>query len=177
MEERSEDDLHFLNSLLNRDNLGPEEFYNTPGKDQFFKVLKNPNSGLAITNLCEHMLLKGKDVDRKHSSFWFVVGLKYHEKYETELLARHLTLLAIFYHAQERTMIAEGLLTRALELTKDKNDIHEAFTNKIFSFILSTKPTRTSEAEKHRLLSQEIESNLKPWSAKIAQFLIPTHHH
>ena len=73
------------------------------------------------------MLLKGPKMDIKHSSFWFVVGLKYHEKFESNFLAKHLTLIAIFYHAQERTMISEGLLTRALELTKDQKSFERAF--------------------------------------------------
>uniref|UniRef100_A0A7S3KAY1 Uncharacterized protein n=1 Tax=Euplotes crassus TaxID=5936 RepID=A0A7S3KAY1_EUPCR len=171
--QRSEEDAKTLESLLDINSYGPEEFYNNSGKAQFFDVVKHPLSGITLTNICEEMLLQGPRMDKKHTSFWYVAGLKFHEKYETDFLARHLTLLAIFYHAQERTMIAEGLLTRALELTKGKGDIHEAFTFKIYGHILRSKPSRVNESEKFTTRATEIEQQLVPWTSKLVQMHIP----
>jgi hypothetical protein len=111
------------------------------------------------------MLLKGPKIDIKHTSFWFVVGLKYHEKFGSEFLAKHLTLLAIFYHAQERTMIAEGLLTRALDLTKDK-DTHvfqRAFALKMYAHVLAKSQNRQSEVIRYQTEQREIEKGLAEW--------------
>lgn len=116
------------------------------------------------------MLLQGPRIDKKHTSFWFVVGLKYHETHDTELLARHLTLLAIFYHAQDRTMIAEGLLSRALDLTKGTHSFHRAFACKMYAHILGTKSNRETEVKK---LTEESEFSPE-WMNRLVNLQIPT---
>ena len=69
-----------LDSLLDRAAYGPEEFYQKAGKGEYFESLKHFKSGMPLTNICEHMLLQGLLIHRKHTSFWFAVGLKFHEK-------------------------------------------------------------------------------------------------
>jgi hypothetical protein len=173
LEKRSDEDLELIDVLLDKETHGPEEFYQKAGKDKFFSIIQNPNSGLPLTNICEHMLLQGPKFDKKHTSFWFVVGLKHHESKKSELLARHLSLLAIFYHAMDRTMIAEGLFTRALELTKDKKSFNHAFTLKMYSHVLSLKPNRGTEVEKLIKECKEIEDSLPEWMNKFVNFQIP----
>ena len=173
LENRSEEDKKVLKSLLNRDTLGPIEFYDHPEKEKFFTILKHPFSGLSLTNISEQMLLQGPKIDTKHTSFWFVAGLKFHENNSTELLARHLTLLAIFYHSQGRTMIAEGLLSRALDITKGENNEHRAFTMKIYGQILAMKGNRNTESRKYINEGRAIEGSHVPWAGKLTQVHIP----
>lgn len=51
LSERSEQDTAILDSLLNRHQIGPEEFYKEAGQNNYFKVLQNPKSGLPLTNI------------------------------------------------------------------------------------------------------------------------------
>jgi hypothetical protein len=169
---RSEEETGILNSMLNRDQIGPEEFYKEAGQNKYFKVFQNPRSGLPLTNIWEHLLLQG-DVDVKHTSFWFVAGLKFHENHNTQLLTRHLTLLAIFYNTQSRGMIAEGLLSRALELTKNEKSFDRSFALRMYSLILAKKPNRATEVEKFRKEADEIDEQFPDWYKKIVNIQIP----
>ena len=51
LEERTEKEDETIKQLLNRDTMGPEEFYNEAGKSEFFEAIKNPKSGLPLTNI------------------------------------------------------------------------------------------------------------------------------
>lgn len=109
----------------------------------------------------------------KHTSFWFAVGLKFHENHETELLIRHLTLLAIFYHAQEQTMIAEGLFRRALDMSKDHHSFHRAFALKMYGHVLATKDNRKTEKDSYLKAAKAIEDELPSWSSKLQNLHFP----
>jgi hypothetical protein len=58
VDERSESDLSILNSLLNRDAQAPQEFYEEDEKAKFFSILESPFTGVSLTNICEHLLLR-----------------------------------------------------------------------------------------------------------------------
>lgn len=58
IDERNDGDLSILNALLNRDTLAPQEFYEGDEKAKFFSVLKSPFTGVSLTNICEHLLLR-----------------------------------------------------------------------------------------------------------------------
>lgn len=70
-------------------------------------------------------------------------------------------------------MISEGLLTRALELTKDKHSFQRAFTLKIYAHILSKRQNRQSDVIKYSAEQQEIEKDLVEWLPKLSQMQVP----
>lgn len=61
---RDEKEKHTLESLLDEQQLGPEEFYSEAGHGEYFKAVQNIESGKVITNICEHMLLQGLQIDK-----------------------------------------------------------------------------------------------------------------
>ena len=157
IDDRPSEQISLVKSLLDAENYGVEEF----------KSVKHECSGLTMSNLAEHLLLQGTLVHKKHTSFWFAIALKHHEAHNSPLLARHLALLAIFYHAQEQTMIAEGLFNRALDLTKNENSFNRAFALKMYGHVLATRPQRGTEVKKYHSEASTIEDTLPKWSGKL----------
>ena len=157
IDDRPQEQTKIVEKLLNISSYGQEEF----------KSVKHIWSGLTMSNLAEHLLLQGSLIHKKHTSFWFAIALKHHEAHNSNLLSRHLALLAIFYHTQEQTMIAEGLFNRALDLTKNENSSNRAFALKMLAHTLSTRPQRSTEVKRFYSEAQEIESTLPKWSGKL----------
>ncbi|CAI2371089.1 unnamed protein product [Moneuplotes crassus] len=172
-QERTEEETEILNTLLNVTSIGPEDFYDHPDKAKFYDILNHPLSGISLTNICEQIMIDKLWMEKKHTTFWFMVGLKYHEKHETFLLAKHLSLLALYYNSQQNPTVSEKLLLRALQIVEGRKDIHESFTKKILGTVLMGDPERKSEADKYISEALQIENQIVPWAGLLSRMNIP----
>lgn len=70
------------------------------------------------------MIAKGSEADATISqqgiSFWFRLGLRYHELNQPENLDRFLILLALFYATNNKVNLAERLYSEAIRKLEKK---------------------------------------------------------
>lgn len=87
----------------------------------------------------------------KEVAFWFRLGLKYFESNQPDQMERHLILLGLFYAANGKTTIAEGLYRQAIfKLESDNNLCYSLVMGKnLYGRLLLNDNKRETEALSH----------------------------
>ncbi|CAI2368987.1 unnamed protein product [Moneuplotes crassus] len=135
--------------------------YSVENGDRYTGVFKNRDSGRVITNMVEFLLFHSKTPS--DISFWFKIGLDFHQNVAPEKIDRFLTYLAVFYSSNQQVSVAEKIFREALTKMEKDFSYTKAMGLNMYGRMLLKHPKRKVQAYTLLKQSERLMSILPYW--------------